>query len=239
MQLRRSPFIAGAPIALGLAVAAPAIAAAPAVSVRVESAQRTLLPARTVTAPAHGSITKGGAPAGACPADTAAGALTAATGGRWTGSYDSGLGIEVNSILGTALSYARGSYWGFYVDDHFASHGVCATRLHPGESLLFAQVPAKGRTPLPIVLRAPATARAGTPFTVRAVDLPGAGPATRPVSDVHLRVTAGPGHRTGARVGRDVAGATAVSVASPGTVTIVASAPHTIRSAAVTVRVTR
>src|SRR5579875_2946682 len=106
---------------------------------------------------------------------SAAGALSAATRGRWNGAYYKGLGIEVSTILGRTLSFSRGSYWGFYVDDHTAPKGICDTKLVKGESLLFAPVPAKGRAPMPIVVRAPRTVHAGRAFDVRAFVYTGSG----------------------------------------------------------------
>jgi hypothetical protein len=237
MNHRRSLFASAVPLALGLLGAGPALAAVPAVSVRVEGAHTTLLPARVVTAPAHGSITKGGTPSGDCPADSAAGALNTATHGKWGGSYYKGLGVDVGTILGTTLSYAKGSYWGFYVNDRFAAKGICETKLLPGESLLFAPVPAKGGTPLPIVLTAPRTVRAGTPFRVRTFVYPGKGDATRPVRTPRFVVHDNSGSTT-SRQATSGRGVTTLTESSAGTVTIVATATGDIRSAAVTVKVT-
>jgi hypothetical protein len=187
MKLRRSLLLAGAPLAAGLSLASTALAAggAPAVTVRVEGATKTLLQTRTVSAPTSGSITKGGTPSGTCPADSAAGALNLATRGRWGGSYYKGLGVDVSTILGTTLSFSKGSYWGFYVNDRLAPKGICDTKLVRGESLLFAPVPAKGAAPKPIVVRAPKTAVVGTPFNVKAFVYTGKGSATKPLSNWH------------------------------------------------------
>ena len=50
-------------------LAAPAFAAPTKVSFRVEGASKTLLPAKTVTVPTSGSITKGGTPKGSLPGE--------------------------------------------------------------------------------------------------------------------------------------------------------------------------
>jgi hypothetical protein len=224
-----------APVALALACAAPAFAHVPSVSVRVEGTHRTIVGQRTVTPPAHGWVTKGGAPRGSCPADSAAGALGVATRGHWTGSYDQGLGVEVTSILGTRAVYAKGSYWSLYVDDHLASTGVCDVRPASGQSLLLAQVPAKGATPLPLVLTAPRHAVAGRPFTVRTYVYPGKGKRTRAVRHAHFTIT------EPAQVGRvtlnptDAGGRTAIVAAHPGRLRIAATAHGDIRSASETV----
>ncbi|HLI61061.1 MAG TPA: hypothetical protein VKV21_15470 [Solirubrobacteraceae bacterium] len=263
MKLRRSLPLTGVSLAAGLSFAATALAAgaalpvrghaagaprpllthvtdsAPPVSVRVEGATRTLLDARAVTAPSSGSITKGGTPAGACPADSAAGALGRATHGRWNGTYYKGLGIEVTTILGRRLD-ARRSYWELFVDDRTATKGICETKLRRGESLLFAAVPTKGRPELPIVVRAPRTARIGRPFLVRAFVYTGKGNATRAVRGLradwrtagHLRVS-------DARTGRP--GELRVTFHGAGSprATLVVSAKGEIRSAPATIRVVR
>jgi hypothetical protein len=227
MTFRRFLAVAGVPAALSLAAAGPALAST-SVSVRVEGT-KTLV-SKTVTAPSSGSITKGGTPAGACKANTAAGALDVATDHNWGGSYSSGLGIEVNTILGTTYQFSKGAYWGFYVDDHFASEGVCGTALHSGEQLLFARVPAKGKTPLPLVVKAPAHAKAGTPFTVKAFDFPGKGNQTKPVAGVRF---------TGASGTTNAQGIAHLTVSKPGKSTLVGSGAGVIRSAAVTVAVSK
>jgi hypothetical protein len=83
-----------------------------------------------------GSITKGGTPKGKCPGNSAAGALDAATHGKWSGKYFSSFSdIEVTSILGVK---APGSdFWELVVNGKPASKGVCAVKLRPGEKLLF------------------------------------------------------------------------------------------------------
>jgi hypothetical protein len=230
MTYRRFLRAAAVPAAaLGLAAAAAgSAAAATSVSVRVEGA-KTLV-ATTVTPPSSGSITKGGTPAGACKADSAAGALDLATKHNWGGSYSSGLGIEVNTILGTTYSYAKGAYWGFYVDNHFASKGVCDTALKPGEQLLFARVPAKGKTPLPLVIKAPATAKVGTPFTVKAYEYPGKGNATKPVAGVTF---------AGLKGTTNAKGVATLTATRAGKLSLVGSGANVIRSAAATVTVSK
>ncbi len=234
MKLRRSLAcarmgVAGAVVACGLIGAGSALAS-PAVSVRVEGLSRTLLPARTVHPPASGSITKGGTPAGTCPADTAAGALDAATRHRWGGTYSSGLGIEVSNILGATYSFSRGSYWGFYVNDRFASKGICDTPLHTGDQYLFAAVPAKGRTPLPLVVTAPRKVTVGTAFDVRTFVYTGKGNATRPVGGARFSGVTGTTNAKGVAM---------VTPHRTGRVSLVASRTGYVRSAAQTVAVSR
>lgn len=83
MQHRIQRALLGATLALVLTPAAAA--AATTVTVRVEGASRTLLAPTKVSVPSSGSITKGGAPAGSCPAHSAAGQRSLA-GARVTGT---------------------------------------------------------------------------------------------------------------------------------------------------------
>jgi hypothetical protein len=72
--------------AITAVAAAPAVAfgaQARTVTVRVEGKARTLLMATPVRL-GSGSVTKGGAPKGACSADSEAGALDVATHHRWS-----------------------------------------------------------------------------------------------------------------------------------------------------------
>ena len=125
--------------AIVMAVAASGVALAagsgPAVTVQIKSLNKTLLKPTTE----HGKkgwITKGGTPKGTCPGASAAGALDAATHGKWTGKYYSSVGgIFVTSILG--VKPAGSDYWSVYVNGKAASVGICAVKLHSGQKLLF------------------------------------------------------------------------------------------------------
>jgi uncharacterized low-complexity protein len=124
-------------VVLALAAASVALAAGsgPAVSVQVKTQTKTLLRATGV----HGEkgwITKGKTPRGKCPGSSAAGALDAATHGRWTGEYSASVGgTFVTSILG--VKPKRNEFWEFVVNGKPASVGVCLIKLHPGQKLLF------------------------------------------------------------------------------------------------------
>jgi hypothetical protein len=124
-----------APSALGSGGSAGAArAVGPSVTVQVSTLTKTLL-RPTAARGRTGWITKGGAPRGKCSASTAAGALDAATHGRWSGKYDTGLGIYVTSILGVKPSGSQ--YWSIYVNGRSANFGICGLTLHAGERLLF------------------------------------------------------------------------------------------------------
>jgi hypothetical protein len=125
--------------AIVMAVAASGVAFAassgPAVTVQVKSLTKTLLKPTT----AHGekgSITKGGTPKGKCPGTSAAGALDAATHGKWTGKYYASVGgIFVTSIDG--VKPTGSDFWGVYVNGKASNSGICAVKLKSGEKLLF------------------------------------------------------------------------------------------------------
>jgi uncharacterized low-complexity protein len=125
--------------ALVLAVGVPGMALAagsgPAVSVKVKTLNKTLLNATGVHGE-NGSITKGKTPKGKCPGSSAAGALDAATHGKWTGKYFASVsGIFVTSILG--VKPPAHDFWELVVNGKPASKGICAVKLHAGERLLF------------------------------------------------------------------------------------------------------
>jgi hypothetical protein len=136
MNRKFYPAVAGAVVALivVMAVGVAAAASGPSVTVQVKSLTKTLLRPTTV----HGEtgwITKGGTPRGKCSGNSAAGALGAATHGKWTGKYYAGIGIFVTSILGVK---PKGSdYWEILVNNKASIHGACAIKLHAGERLLF------------------------------------------------------------------------------------------------------
>jgi Domain of unknown function (DUF4430) len=122
-------------LALTASGAALAAGSGPSVSVRVKSTTKTLLTATNV----HGEkgwITKGGTPHGKCSGSSAAGALDAATHGKWTGKYYSSVGdIFVTSILG--VKPKGNDFWGVFVNGKSSSTGICEIKLHAGQKLLF------------------------------------------------------------------------------------------------------
>jgi hypothetical protein len=124
-------------IAVAAAGSALAASTGPAVHVQIRSLTKTLR--QVVVRGETGWVTKGGTPRGKCPANSAAGALSAATHGRWSGKYYKSVGgIFITSILGVT---PKGSdYWNLYVNGKSSSQGACAVKLHPGEKLLFKVV---------------------------------------------------------------------------------------------------
>lgn len=137
---RRSRIVLGA----SLAAAAPAAVsvgialASPTVTVEVKSLSKTLLVATGVRGE-KGWITKGGTPSGKCSGVSAAGALDAATHGRWTGKYYASVsGIFISSILG--VKPHGKDYWSFSVNGKPSSKGICSVPLHAGQTLTFSIV---------------------------------------------------------------------------------------------------
>jgi hypothetical protein len=136
--MKKVGLVLSSTIALGCAVVAPAAVGSstgPSVTVQVKSLTKTLLPSTAV----HGEkgwITKGKTPHGKCSGNSAAGALDAATHGKWTGTYYASVGgVFINSILG--VKPTGSGYWGVFVNNKSSSLGVCAIKLHAGERLLF------------------------------------------------------------------------------------------------------
>ena len=178
MARRAAPGIATARRAApGIATArraAPGIATArrghgPVVSVRVEGLKKTRLLA-TLISGRRGWITKGGTPRGQCSGKSAAGALDVATRRDWAGSWSAKYqALSVIGILGERHTFKSPDYWSVWVNDKYASSGVCGIPLKHGEQLLFAAEP-ESTTWYPTVLGAPRSATANHSFTVKLAD---------------------------------------------------------------------
>ncbi len=128
---------AGVALAIGAAAPVGALAASPgpSVSITIKSLTKTLL-ASTAVQGEKGSITKGGTPRGKCPGASAAGALDAATHGKWKGKYFSSVGTTfINSILG--VKPPGKDYWELLVNGKVSGIGACSVKLKAGQKLLF------------------------------------------------------------------------------------------------------
>ena len=226
LKYKQFSALGGGVAALVLAITAPALGAGAGVTVRVEGLQRTLLPA-TVAHAEPGSITKGGTPKGSCPGSSGAGYFDSATHHRWKGTYSSGLGVEITGVLGETHTFsAKGFYWGVWVNDKFASAGLCDLKLKPGDELLLAPAPGSG-TAYPIVLTAPAKATVGQAFSVRTSYFKTS--KAKALQGVKVTDAAGLTNHNGDAT---------VTVTKPGKVTLVATLKGDIRAEA-TVNVTR
>ena len=220
--------VPGGVAAVLLALSAPALGAKSGVTVRVEGVKHTLLPA-TVAHPESGAITKGGTPAGTCPGSSGAGYVDSVTHHNWNGTYSSGLGVEITSVLGETHKFsAKGFYWGIWVNNRFATSGLCDLKLKPGDQLLLAPAPGTGTT-FPIILSAPAHAKVGTPFTVKTSYIKSSKAAAKPLANVKV---------TDAGALTDRHGAATITATRAGKLTLVATLKGEIRAEA-TVTVTR
>jgi hypothetical protein len=228
MKHRQFAALGGVAAAVVLASTAPALGAGSGVTVRVEGLKHTLLPA-TVAHTERGSITKGGTPQGVCPGSSAAGYFDSATHHRWSGTYSSGLGVEVTNVLGETHKFsAKGFYWGIWVNDKFASTGLCDLKLKPGDQLLLAPAPGSGTT-YPLILTAPAKATAGRSFSVKASYFKSTKGKAKALKGVKVTDAAGVTSSKGSAT---------VTVSKPGKITLVATLKGYIRAEA-TVNVTR
>ncbi len=221
--MKRSSILALGGASLALAVA-PAAALAAKVSVRIEGASKTLQAAKTIQTPS-GSITKFGAPAGACPAASALGALNTATHGRWNGKYYS----SFSDYLITSILDETGN-WAIWVDNKYSTKGACEIKPHPGEQLLFA-VDSLKKHEHPLGIIAPAKAKAGKAFKLKIVSYSDQGKAT-PVAGGHVR-------GGGLNAVSDKQGFVPVADGAAAKLTFTATDEGFIRSAATTVEVTK
>jgi hypothetical protein len=234
MNVKTLLALGGAGLALVLLPATGALAAGgTTVTVRVEGVKQTLLAPDTVHT-RTGSITRFGAPRGACPATSAQGALDLATHHRWAGEWSTQFGpeYEITSIFGEAHSFTSKYFWEIFVDNLAASAGACQLKLHRGEQLLFAAVPQTG-TVFPLGLTVLDRPVAGHPFRVRVVYYDSAG---RPKPLAGATVTAGqisaepiPHSRVSAKT--NSAGIATLSESRLGLIELQASKPGYIRTA--------
>jgi hypothetical protein len=140
-----------------VALAAPALGAPANVTVRVEGTNATLVPETavlTTTTP----VERDGH---SCPGTSALGAIDAATGGDWSGTWFDGLGWSVDAVRGE--SYAYPNYLDFWINATYASTGLCGTELQAGDDVVLVPAP---DGPLLDLTGVPATATVGQPVAV-------------------------------------------------------------------------
>jgi hypothetical protein len=228
MHRRQTLALCGAALAFVVSPAAAALAASgPSVNVRVEGLKRTLL-SPAVVHTATGSITKGGAPPGACSAISAAGALDAATHHHWSGTFEHSFGdYFIKTILGETQSGTK-SYWGIWVNNRYATTGACGIKVHKRDRLLFA-VDSVAHHEHPLALKAPASVRTGHSFKVKVVSFSDAGRA-QPLAGARVS-------GAGVSVTTDKHGITRIPGRTAGTLVLHAGRQSYIRAASVKVRV--
>ena len=205
--------------ALALAAALSGVAlgagSSPPVSVRVEGVKKTLLLPTTVHAPS-GWITKYGAKTGQCSAQSAQGALDAATNGKWVGKwYSSYHEYLITSILGEKSP--GGSYWEIFVNNKSANVGACDIKLQRGQQLLFADT---NSTTYPSQLMATV---AGNTVTVKLLGYSASG-SSKPLPHVQITGNGVQAVKTNSK------GMAQITAKGPGTLTLRASPKGYIRS---------
>ncbi len=151
--------------ALTIASASPGLAlAGPTVKVRVEGESSTLLALTSVTLEAP-------EPASGCPANSATAAINLAVGGNWDhGDAEGSKGDFTETVLGETHAFTKeGDTWAAWIDDRWAG-GICEDLLSEGDEVLLVAdhepEPTFQPTVLPLVLSAPQSVVAGTPFTL-------------------------------------------------------------------------
>jgi hypothetical protein len=123
----------------GLLLIVPANAGA-GVSVRAESGDSSALLSASNITPTSAQVSGDGGAFSCSGADTAAGALNAATGGDWAGKKFTGIGdFQVGRITSVDFTTEPTAdyYWSFNVNDEAASAGICGTTVHDGDRILF------------------------------------------------------------------------------------------------------
>lgn len=139
------------------------------VTVRVEGLTETKVPPTiltTTTAP----VVKDGNPSDSCSGTSALGALELATGGNWSGPWETSFHqYSIFTIAGETHEFEKSSpanyFWAFWLNNKEASAGACETELQPNDQVLFfpscygtsCPIPA----PTPLAIEAPPTANAG------------------------------------------------------------------------------
>jgi hypothetical protein len=120
-------------LAAAVLLAAPALAAPGTVSVRIEGTAQTLVPPTSATTTA----TPVGKDGKNCPGTTAFGAMHAATGGDWAGTYfDDYSSWFVETIKGETHASAEAGYWAVWVNNVHSDLGLCGAELQQGDALL-------------------------------------------------------------------------------------------------------
>jgi hypothetical protein len=218
---------------LALAFASTALSAEPAqVAVRVEGLTETKLLPTQVTLTGAPVVNDGNAEH-ACPGNGALAALQIATGGNWSGPWNSKFKqYELFTIEGeTHLFEPEASanyFWSFWLNEKESEIGACEAQVNPGDRVLFL-VSCFGKAcpepaPTPLGINAPSSANVGEPIPVSVKRFSSSGVATE-----------APGATiTGASapVTTDALGHATVAFTQPGSAILRVSAPSSIRTEA-------
>ena len=232
--------VVAALVASGL-VTAPAHAAGPAnVTVRVEGEAQTLVPRSAVTTDTTPVLVEG---SNACSGTSAGGALYKSVAGDIGGTWG-GFGFLLERVKGETRTAPPNSdpapFWSFWVNYRYQDQGLCATELQEGdEVLVFADCfsttnKCSSLTPLRIG-GVPATVAPGQPIFVRLEEFttsfdPGTSTTTTtPEAAESATIRAG-----GQTVTTGADGTAQLTFSSSGPVSIEASKPGRVRTAALT-----
>jgi hypothetical protein len=233
VRVRGSLLVLSAACLLVLALASSAFSAESAqVSVRVEGLTETkLLPTQVKLNGAP--VVKDGNPEHACPVNSALAALEIATGGNWSGPWNSKFKqYELFTIEGeTHLFEPEASanyFWSFWLNEKESEIGACEALVNPGDRVLFV-VGCFGKAcpepaPTPLGIEAPSSANVGEPVAVTIKRFSATGVAT----EVPGATIAG----ASAPVTTDPLGHATVTFGQAGTAILRVSAPASIRTEA-------
>jgi hypothetical protein len=165
----------GAAYLIVLVSASTTLASAPAtVTVRVEGLTETKLLPTQVTLTGT-PVVKDGNPEHACGGNTGVGALQLATGGNWTGPWNSGFKqYEIYSIEGENHVFEKGApanyFWSFWPNDKESEVGACEAEVKAGDHVLFFPscfgTACPQPTPTPLEVEAASSANVGEPALV-------------------------------------------------------------------------
>jgi hypothetical protein len=233
VRARRSVLALCAACLLVLGFASSAVSAEPAqVTVRVEGLTETKLLPTPVTL--NGApLVKDGNAEHACPGNTALAALQIATGGNWSGPWNSKFKqYELFTIEGeTHLFEPEASanyFWSFWLNEKESEIGACEAQVNPGDRALFV-VSCFGKAcpepaPTPLGINSPSSANVGEPVPVTVKRFSTSGVATE-VPGATITGASAPATT-------DPNGHVTVAFTQPGTAILRVSAPASIRTEA-------
>jgi hypothetical protein len=204
--------------------------AAGSVTVRVEGLTETkLLPTQVILTGTP--VVKDGNVEHACGGNTGVGALQLATGGNWTGPWNSGFKqYEIYSIEGENHVFEKGAsanyFWSFWLNDKESEVGACEAEVKAGDHVLFFPscfgTACPQPTPTPLEVEAASSANVGEPTPVTVKRFSSSGVA----SEVAGAAVVG----GGAGATTDSHGHAILTFLHPGEITVRATAPEAIRA---------
>jgi hypothetical protein len=223
-------FVPGALAGLAAATLLVSPASAANVTVRVEGDAQTLVP-RTAVATSAAPVVRDGHE---CTGTSALGAVHTATAGDWSGQWFDGLGWFVNTIKGETHASVDAGFWGLWINHTFSDLGLCTAELQEGDELLFS--PSNG--PVLELARLPATVAPGQTVAATVTRHALADPNAYPTTTVHEPAAGASVTYGGATATTGGDGVAQLTFGGTGPVTVQATAPGALRSAALTTCVT-